>query len=259
MILDTIRETPHWYTQHGQSMHDADLRKARKMNLLPSVTSILNMWPKGFGLENYKMESAILAALTLPKKDNEPEDAFAKRVIEDMHEHREKSAAFGKRFHNLCDMIAASKDIGPLLEADPALMPYAGFFQSWFNKNIIKVYSTETVAVSKQFGYAGTYDLIADTHDYGVAKFDFKTQEVKAKGPVFYENWGFQLTAYKRAVDETMPGFIQSRVSVIMDSGKPCPPAIKAWEPRYEDHEFECFLACLNMWRLSKNFPYHRL
>ena len=91
------RESPsHWYLPDGTPYHEvvrADgngtravtLRDARKVNALPSVTNILGILAKP-ALDAWKQEQAILAALTLPKRDDEPLDAFARRVVDDMGE-----------------------------------------------------------------------------------------------------------------------------------------------------------------------------
>ena len=76
------------------------LRDARKVNAFPSVTNILGILHKDF-LEAYKVNQAILAALTLPKIDGESEDEFAKRVVMDSKEHAASAARLGSRLHEV--------------------------------------------------------------------------------------------------------------------------------------------------------------
>ena len=87
MILINREASSHWYLSSGEPYHEvvrADgngmrpvtLRDARKVNALPSVTNILSVLAKP-GLDAWKQEQAILAALTLPQQDGESLDAFA--------------------------------------------------------------------------------------------------------------------------------------------------------------------------------------
>lgn len=251
MILDTLREKAHWYSPEGAPMHDADLRQARKLGLFPSVTSVLSVWPKP-ALDNYKIESGILAALTLPRLAGETDDQFAHRVVDDSHAHRSAAATFGKSLHDVCQRLACGQvKIGDLTDDVPCL-EHARLFWDWFQDTVTHVYSAETVAVSKRYGYAGTYDLAADTKEWGRVLFDWKTQGVKDKGPRFWDTWAFQLSAYEGAIHETAPGLIETRISVIIDSGKPSPPAVQVWT----EDAMPQFLSCLNLWRLSKKYPY---
>ena len=52
------------------------LRDARKLGLLPSVTNVLGVINKP-ELVEWKMTQAVLAALTLPRRDGGGEDGFA--------------------------------------------------------------------------------------------------------------------------------------------------------------------------------------
>ena len=87
-----LKESGHWYTRTGAPMYtvkanngqqrNTTLRDARKYDLVPSVTTILNVAAKP-GLEAWKQQQILLAALTLPKAENESIDAYAERVLED--------------------------------------------------------------------------------------------------------------------------------------------------------------------------------
>jgi len=85
-------ESGHWYTRNGEPMYQIEgangkirnttLRDARKHNLVPSVTTILNVAAKP-GLDNWKLQQVLLAALTLPRNEGEPEGAYIDRIISD--------------------------------------------------------------------------------------------------------------------------------------------------------------------------------
>ena len=76
------------------------LRDARKVGAFPSVTNVLSILHKEF-LVAYKVNQAILAALTLPRLDGESADEFGKRVAADSKEHAASAARLGNRLHEV--------------------------------------------------------------------------------------------------------------------------------------------------------------
>src|SRR6266704_951400 len=92
-------DSTHWYGRDGVPMHTVpassngqprptNLRDARKLGLLPSVTNILGVIAKP-ELTAWLQEQAVMAALTLPRIAGETEDAFAKRVVADSQTTRD--------------------------------------------------------------------------------------------------------------------------------------------------------------------------
>ena len=101
MILIEREEPSHWYLRDGRPFHSVPtidgltrpvtLRDARKTLALPSVTNLLGILAKP-GLDAWKVEQGIIAALTLPRDPAEPLDQFAKRVAIDSKEQVVKAA-----------------------------------------------------------------------------------------------------------------------------------------------------------------------
>ena len=79
-------------------IRNTTLRDARKHNLIPSVTTILNVAAKP-GLENWKMQQVLFAALTLPKRDQESETEYIDRIIADSKEQGRAAADAGTDIH----------------------------------------------------------------------------------------------------------------------------------------------------------------
>src|SRR5947209_13421746 len=114
------RQAPsHWYLRDGRAFHQianaagsgnrpVTLRDARKVLAFPSVTNVLGVLAKP-GLDAWKIEQGIMAALTLPRGNDEPLDAFAHRVVVDMGEQVEKAADFGSAIHAACEVYALNK------------------------------------------------------------------------------------------------------------------------------------------------------
>lgn len=263
MTLIERQQPSHWYLRDGKPYHEVPkkdgsgmkavtLADARKVMALPSVTNILNIIAKP-GLEAWKIEQGILAALTLPRADGEDLGVFAKRVVADMSKEVEKAADFGTAIHGACELYAREK-IAP---TDAMLLPFFQDWQRWFDENVERVECIESVFVSAEHGYAGRVDMIAKLKGVGWAVVDFKTQKVKrgVRGeakPAFYETWPLQLAAYRQASVPALAKPIDGLVSVVVDSAQPGPVHVKAWgEP---DQYFSMFLAAAALWRYVKDY-----
>ena len=80
LIKDSQSESGHWYDKNGNPAYEiigangkqrnTTLRDAKKLGLLPSVTTVIGAVAKP-GLNRWLQEQAILAALTLPRLEGE--------------------------------------------------------------------------------------------------------------------------------------------------------------------------------------------
>jgi len=108
MSLQIATEAGHWYTGTGEPLYEiaaksgamrpTTLRDARKLNLNPSVTMIMNC-AAAPGLENWKRQQLLLSAMTLPRIDGEGEDSFARRVIQDSETQSKAARELGTTIH----------------------------------------------------------------------------------------------------------------------------------------------------------------
>jgi hypothetical protein len=262
MILIQRQPASHWYLRDGRPFHEiakkdgsgnrpVTLADARKVLALPSVTNVLGVLAKP-GLDAWKIEQGIMAALTLPRRADEPLDAFAHRVVEDMGEQVEKAADFGSAIHAACEVYALSKQ----LPQDIRLLSFLESWFQWFDSNVERVASIEQVFVHHEHGYAGRVDMVALLRGIGWAVVDFKTQKVKrsAKGeakPVFYETWPLQLAAYRQAIQANAAKDVKGLVSVVIDSATPGPVHVRHWQG--VDY-FGSFLAAVELWKYVKGY-----
>jgi hypothetical protein len=272
MILIERQPASHWYLRDGRPFHEiakkdasgnrpVTLADARKVLALPSVTNVLNVLAKP-GLDAWKIEQGIMAALTLPRGSEEALDVFAHRVVTDMGEQVEKAADFGTAIHNACEVYASNKQ----LPDDAKLMHHLRAWVEWFDTNVERVASLEQVFVHHGHAYAGRVDMIAllrgsDLIPPRWCVVDFKTQKVKrsAKGepkPVFYETWPLQLAAYREAVIENGAKNVAGLVSVVIDSVQPGPVHVKEWtSPSAPASDyFGAFKSALELWRYVKGY-----
>ena len=248
-------ENAHWYQADGEPMHSilsqkgearpTTLRDARKLGLLPSVTNILGVINKP-ELVEWKMTQAVLAALTLPRRENEGEDEFARRVVEDAQSRVKTAVDFGSAFH------AGAEQVAKTLEVDPA-GPYAAWLnlhRDWFQANCVRVVWTERVLVNTEFGYAGTADLLVEHQQHGLTLVDYKTQGVKpGRTARAYSSWCLQLAAYRRAIGKPM-----ACMNVIANSTEASALVEHVWSEQELGGAWECFQAALVIWRNEKSY-----
>ena len=268
MILIQRESASHWYLPDGTPYHDvprADgngtrsvtLRDARKVNALPSVTNILSVLSKP-GLDAWKQEQAIMAALTLPKRDDESLDAFARRVVTDMSEQVRSAADLGSAVHAAIEVYLQTGES----PENPDILRLLEPVKLWIDEHIERIGLVEAVAVHSEFGYAGRIDLVAKLKSTGTwAVIDFKTQKMKPdkKGvfqAAFYETWPLQLMAYFRALNHAgeCSRRLEDIASVVINSVEPTPVQVKIW-PRDEHEPFwQAFQCARELWCFTKGY-----
>lgn len=106
---NTTTESGHWYSFFDQRQVEnvigskgdpvkPDLRHARKYQFAPGVTTILREAHKE-QLVQYRERQVLLAALTLPRNQGEPEDDYVDRILKDAKEAAWKAAEKGSEIH----------------------------------------------------------------------------------------------------------------------------------------------------------------
>ena len=260
MILVRPKSSAHWYASDGTPRHTVigskgveratTLRDARQLNLFPSVTSVLGVLAKP-GLEAWKQEQAILAAITLPRIAGEGDDAFAARVVRDMDAQVERACDFGTRIH----LAIESANAGAPELAAPEVAPWLTHYETWRTANILRIVSAEQSVICD--GYAGRFDMLADHQEHGLCLVDFKTQNVKKGKPTFYETWCWQLAAYRRAL-----GVKCQCLSLVIDSNTPGAPVEKLWSEDELMDGLEIFTAAVRIWQKQRGYvpelsPFH--
>ncbi len=169
----------HWYTNSGEPCYQlpkADgkgtkvptLADARKLNLVPSVTTILDAVLRKPGLESWKTEQAVMACLTAPRKEGEEIDAFVKRVLQEEKQQSQEAAQAADLGTRLHDALAAHFT-GQAVPDDlkPWIMPAAEAISKYGS-----TVASEKILVGA--GYAGRTDLILESESAWWI-WDFKT------------------------------------------------------------------------------------
>ena len=267
MVIVPRESASHWYFPDGTPLHEVDradgkgqrptnLRDARKLGLFPSVTNVLNVLAKP-GLEAWKQEQAILAALTLPREDNEPLDSFAKRVVTDMVGEVRKAADRGSAIHAAIETYAQ----GGWIPEDKEIAELFEPVRQWIDAEVTAVHSVEIATANLEWGYAGRVDLVATLRSTGrPTVIDFKTQKVRRdkKGnfkPIFHDTWPLQLEAYRQGLASKDNGLADAAIaSVVIGSTEPVPVVVKVWDDEEKVGFFRAFLAARDLWVWQKNY-----
>jgi hypothetical protein len=117
---------------------------------------------------------------------------------------RKESTEFGTRLHAALQAFATDPTAGGwTANLAPDLEPHAEAFLGWWWANVAQVIAPERLLVSRQFGYAGTTDLVCVLKDGATAIVDWKSSKAWPRGnPQPDPSWRIQTAAYAQALHE---------------------------------------------------------
>lgn len=187
-------ESTHWYTREGVPMYtvtgknglerNTTLRDARTMDLVPSVTTILNVVAKP-GLDAWKQRQLLLAALTLPRNEDEAESDYLDRIISDSREQGKQAAAQGTDIHEAIQRFYENKPhdyVDTVWSCDTQITQAFGE-QKWIAER----------SFAHELGFGGKVDLHSDNVVLDIKTKDFfDLDKVEA-----YDEHLMQLAAYR--------------------------------------------------------------
>lgn len=241
---DPCYEVPN-ASKPGQ-MRAPTVRDARKLGLVPSVTSILRVVAKP-GLESWKQEQLLLAAFTLSRRPDEEDEEFAKRVVEDGKAEASAAAVHGHNIHAALEQSWAAWESVP-----DELKPFADAFIDFIAEhNLVP----DNDGLERHFacdcGYGGRIDYVGTwKNKLRRCVIDYKSQNTRGKPIRFYPEWGCQLAGYANGVNEPKAEL----VSLVLATDEPGRIAYKVWPDR--ELLYETFELALALWAgpLCKSF-----
>lgn len=251
MIASDIRasESTHWYTRDGAPMYtvpskkdgrerNTTLRDARELNLVPSVTTILNVAAKP-GLNAWMQEQVILAALTLPRAETEPESVWLKRVIQDSKKQGKDAADLGTEIHEAVQSYYEGK---PNAKFHEHVLTCTDLIATRYGENN---WIAER-AFGHELGFGGKCDL--HTPDGQGIVIDIKTKDFDDITKVlWYDDHLMQLAAYRVGL-----GIPKARCANLFISRTHADVAvIKEWTEEDLQRGWEMFVALLRFWQLK--------
>jgi hypothetical protein len=254
-MIVTNNVSCHWYYPDGKrcfevpyadpskGMRPTTLRDARKLGLVPSVTTILRALDKP-ALNNWRIEQAVLSVLTAPRLAGEATDAFVKRVLQ---VDREQDAESVKA-------MELGSDIHAAIESALSDEPYSGSLRAFVEPVVALVRSFGSVVATERVvvgdGYAGTTDALT----YGgpqVIVWDFKT--AKTLPTSSWPEARLQLSAYAQTIGNTGSSHIRT-ANIYISTTEPGKIAMfehSDWLNTY----LSGFKPLLQVWRWLNNMP----
>jgi hypothetical protein len=224
------------------------LRDGRKLNLVPSVTTIMKVASKP-ALDAWKNEQLLLAALTLPRLPDESEKSFIARVVADSKETGKRAAERGTRIHESIEKhYAGDKNI----EHPEIAKAFEESVFEHFKTHPFQRWNTE-VSFSSDMGFGGKVDLFTrpdQSAPTGIV-LDAKTKEFSpVDAVVAYDENLMQLASYRHGL-----GMPHARCANVFASASH-PGLIKVHEWSEEDLQrgWEMFKALLTYWKLKNKF-----
>ena len=197
---DFAVESGHWYTAAGEPAYtiigkngkerNTTLADARKLNLVPSVTTIIKC-AAAPQLEHWKRTQVLLSSMTLPRIPGESSDDFIYRVEQDWRKQGQDAAATGTVIHGEIEKrfkggVLDNAWLPWVISAEKELTASCGSSQ-WHTER----------SFSHPLGYAGKTDL----HKDGWV-VDVKTKDGELKGFVS-DDHVMQVAAYAQGLGLT--------------------------------------------------------
>lgn len=241
----------HWYASDGSPAYEilgkngklraVTLRDARTMNLFPGVTGILACAAKP-QLENWKIDQALMSALTLPRIEWENDSDFMARAKEDSKEQARRAAERGTLLHG---QIEQDFDYG----CDPEYAEFVRPVRAWLNERFGAVRWNAERSFSHTLGYGGKVDLHSD--EAGVV-IDFKTKDFGPDNlPKGYDEQGMQLAAYAIGLEL---GAEATRINLFISTRVPGLIVPVEWHPDTFQRHWDMFQALLMYWQADRKY-----
>lgn len=242
-------ESLHWYKRDGTpayqveaakgGMRPTTLRDARKLNLVPSVTAIIRC-AAAPGLERWKVQQGILAALTLPKVAGESEDAYLARILADSQEQAKKAAERGSAIH--AAIQGSFEDETPTEDMWPYVKGVLGELQKHCGDHTWR----PEQSFAHRLGFGGKADL--HCLDWVI---DIKTKEFDTTADLkTWDEHAMQLGAYREGLE--IP---KARAGICYVSAT-VPGLAKFIEIQEEElsRGWTCFYSLLHYWQAKNTY-----
>jgi hypothetical protein len=249
IVKEKVVENGHWYTKDGTPAYTTigktgeratTLRDARKLGLLPSVTTINNMLSKA-GLDTWKQQQVLLAALTLPRMEGEPEQEWLSRVMQDSKATGREAAERGTAIHAVIEAYF-----------DQVYMPEKPAYLDGVDKALQDAFGSQLWLSERSFGhylgYGGKCDLMAHPVNGKGDGFvvDFKTKDTDLdKVDVYFEH-EMQLAAYREGL-----GVPNARCAIVFVNGTNNQVKLIEIEDQKLQNGWECFQHLLRVYQIK--------
>jgi len=177
-----VSKSQHWYDRDGNAvfevpkakgggMRSTTIADARKLNLYPSVTTVLSVLAKP-SLDDWKLQQVAERAYSNPPQDNEEPSSYSRRIIDGAFEQVSDAADLGTRIHAAIEAHFKGEPVED--EMQVYVRPVVGALE----RTGIKLLQHELRLVNTVDGYAGTTDAVMVLNGkQGI--LDFKSRKTK--------------------------------------------------------------------------------
>ena len=251
IVKEKVAESGHWYTKDGTPAYTTigktgeratTLRDARKLGLLPSVTTINGQLSKA-GLNSWLQQQVLLAALTLPRLPDEPEADWLARVMQDSKSTGREAAERGTAIHAIIQGYF-----------EQMYMPEKPAYLENIDKALADAFGNQPWISEKSFGhplgFGGKVDLMAKPINGQGNGFvcDFKTKETDLdKVDVYFEH-EMQLAAYREGL-----GMPTARCAIVFVNGTTNQVKLVEVQEDQLQKGWECFEHLLRVYQIKNN------
>lgn len=250
----------HWYRRDGSTCYtvkgakgqerDTTLADARKLGLVPSVTTVLQVIAKE-QLITWMVNQGILAALTTSRRVGESDEDLCRRILTDSRDQAKKAAEEGTRVHDAFECsfkkgrtvpFAYEVTVNAMLEELARMYPG---ITDWESEE----------SFSSRLGYGGKIDLRSPSTgiivDAKGKDGDFTEVDSQGKPKKLVYDQPQQLGAYRHGCGypETSPGGL-------LFFSRTHPGKVKGEIISAQDMTdgFNVFSAALELWKAIKKF-----
>lgn len=248
-MSDFATAAGHWYALDGAPRYtiigkngkerNTTLRDARELGLVPSVTTVIRM-AAAPALEKWKRNQVLLAALTLPRGQDESEGAWLARVEQDWQEQGRAAADKGTEIHGAIERHfrgqTPDEDYWPWVQAARDVIEKICGQQEWNAER----------SFASPLGYGGKVDLHSPEW---VIDYKTKDGDPTTDVPSLYDEHFMQLAAYRRGL-----GVHEARCGIVF-VGRDVPKAALVEAPQDKLMQgLTMFDALLAFWKAKSGY-----
>jgi hypothetical protein len=239
----------HWYTKSGEPCYEINgrgttLRDARKLSLVPSVTTVLNVVAKP-ALTNWLVIQGIMAALTGTRDGDESDEAYISRILADSKAQAKAAAETGSHIHDACERMSKG------LTVPEQYLPHATAAHAELKRLFPDINDwIAEASFAHPLGFGGKIDLRSPSTgiiaDYKSKDGDFSD----GKKLAWDQNW--QLGAYQVGSGFS-PGH-ERGAAIFVSRTHPGCVASHVWSAEDMAKGWRTFEAALALWKCTANF-----
>lgn len=250
----------HYYTKTAETAYTVigangkekgtTIKDARKLGLLPSVTTITNILDKA-GLMRYFLQQAVGVIFSEERqKEGESFEDYADRILVAARRESNEAAKRGSYLHNCLEKYFQGEGLKekeftrPILKEIDLLFPLTTDFG-----DIPGNFHPEKKFAS-YLGYGGKVDLVCDDGNNGIV-IDFKSKNTTDKKKFYkYEEHLMQLSAYRQGLE--LPN--ARCFDIYFSSVEPGIVEVHEWSNEELKRGFKQFQCLLDYWKLVNNY-----